>query len=741
MVLPSRSLPYAALALFGLGCSVYTEDLLLPASGSGGAAAAGGAGGVAGSGQGGGCARDSDCPGEDEGCRRRACRHGGCGYENAFLGAPCAESGGRVCDGAGKCVPCLGDLHCDGPERCVGQKCVPPACANVEQDGSETDVDCGGECPACANGKACQSAADCKSRHCAAAGAGGAGGAGGVVSPGSACAPCAAHEDCEPDEHCDNFGRCASKKPLGALCDHPEACSSGLCADGRCCDGACPGGCESCTLPGLEGTCTLHPEGTDPEGACGGDVCNGQGACRCADLVKNGAEADVDCGGGGCPPCADGKGCAGPSDCQSKVCQGAQCQAPICADLVQNAAETDVDCGGGKCPACADGKGCAGAGDCQSKVCQGAQCQAPTCGDQAKNAAETDVDCGGGKCPACADGKACLLGADCQSGFCGASLCKTPACNDGFKNGKETDVDCGGGKCSSCADGKGCLVGSDCLSGVCKGALCQAPVCGDAVVNGAEQCDDGNKQSFDACSASCRLPAPHLLLSELVVTPSDAEYVEIYNPTAKPVALGQIYLADEADYYLVAQKPAGGKPNQYDFRVRFPPGASLAPGAFAVVSLSSASAFHAAYGKYPDFDFDANDAGAPTMVGEMGANAGLANTSEMVVLFQWDGSSDLVADLDYVVYGGTAAAMDKSGLVVGAGKYKPETLPAGQSPAATPQWNDKTLHRCESAETGEASSGSNGLLGHDETSEKLTSSFETGSTASPGAPPPPGVCP
>ena len=41
----------------------------------------------------------------------------------------------------------------------------------------------------------------------------------------------------------------------------------------------------------------------------------------CWDGVKNGAEINVDCGGGACPGCADGQGCAeGPRDCASGHC-------------------------------------------------------------------------------------------------------------------------------------------------------------------------------------------------------------------------------------------------------------------------------------------------------------------------------------------------------------------------------------------------------------------------------------
>jgi len=45
----------------------------------------------------------------------------------------------------------------------------------------------------------------------------------------------------------------------------------------------------------------------------------------CADGVKDGAETDVDCGGGACPSCADGRACAAKSDCQSLACSAGVC--------------------------------------------------------------------------------------------------------------------------------------------------------------------------------------------------------------------------------------------------------------------------------------------------------------------------------------------------------------------------------------------------------------------------------
>jgi hypothetical protein len=92
----------------------------------------------------------------------------------------------------------------------------------------------------------------------------------------------------------------------------------------------------------------------------------------CADGVRNGSEADVDCGGS-CFPCADGRLCNGIDDCASRNCVASVCQAPSCYDGVLNGFETGVDCGGdcglGTCPGEFDVCDCA-----QSDVLQALSC-------------------------------------------------------------------------------------------------------------------------------------------------------------------------------------------------------------------------------------------------------------------------------------------------------------------------------------------------------------------------------
>jgi hypothetical protein len=72
--------------------------------------------------------------------------------------------------------------------------------------------------------------------------------------------------------------------------------------------------------------------------------------CACFDQVMNGTETDVDCGGGTCSPCFDGKGCGADGDCVSGKCVMGKCKT-ACDDGVRNGDESDVDCGGASCVA------------------------------------------------------------------------------------------------------------------------------------------------------------------------------------------------------------------------------------------------------------------------------------------------------------------------------------------------------------------------------------------------------
>ena len=74
--------------------------------------------------------------------------------------------------GGERCAPCDDGEGCaDGSDCtsgvCTDGLCTPPACDDGIQNGTETDVDCGGDaCAPCDDGEGCQQDADCVSGDC-----------------------------------------------------------------------------------------------------------------------------------------------------------------------------------------------------------------------------------------------------------------------------------------------------------------------------------------------------------------------------------------------------------------------------------------------------------------------------------------------------------------------------------------------------------------------------------------------
>ncbi|MSP63617.1 MAG: hypothetical protein EXR72_25390 [Myxococcales bacterium] len=381
-------------------------------------------------------------------------------------------------DCGGACTPCVDGKICGKGSDCKSgvcsqTLCAAPSCMDQVKNGSETDTDCGGSCGACDDGKTCGMAADCKSGVCSGGACAAPGCMDGVknggesdIDCGGMCGPCMTGKKCNGAADCAS-GVCAMMECVPASCADKTKNGDETDLD---CGGSC-GPCEGGKKCAMGADCA--------SGVCTGNAC---AAPSCMDAIKNGTETDADCGGS-CGPCSDGKKCAMAADCSSGVCTGNACAAPSCKDAVKNGDETDLDCGGA-CGPCSDGKKCGKAADCTSGVCTAALCASPSCKDLVKNGDESDLDCGG-SCGPCGDGKKCVESGDCQSGVCTANVCAAPSCKDLVKNGDETDADCGG-SCPACAIGKKCGKSGDCASGVCAAGQCASPSCKDLVKNGDE---------------------------------------------------------------------------------------------------------------------------------------------------------------------------------------------------------------------------------------------------------------
>ncbi|MDI7268798.1 MAG: lamin tail domain-containing protein [Myxococcota bacterium] len=246
----------------------------------------------------------------------------------------------------------------------------------------------------------------------------------------------------------------------------------------------------------------------------------------------------------------------------------------------------------------------------------------------------------------------------------------------------------------------------------------------------------------------------HLLVTEIVVAPTEAEFIEVHNPTVASIALAGYYLYDAADpaiawrYWDLPSGPPWPAVRSYDFVAAFPPGASIGPGERVTVATGSAQTFAARHGSNPTFEMrpgTPNDPATPDMVAAFpgsigGAAAGmLANITETVVLFYWNGATDLVADGDIVSWGTTAEAPDKTGVTRDGpdpdsvpSAYRSDTPVASQQAIAGVHPSGGSFVRADLAETGEPRTDGNGLNGHDETGEDLTATWTVATAATPG---------
>jgi hypothetical protein len=240
--------------------------------------------------------------------------------------------------------------------------------------------------------------------------------------------------------------------------------------------------------------------------------------------------------------------------------------------------------------------------------------------------------------------------------------------------------------------------------------------------------------------------ADHILLTEIIVTPTEGEAIEIFNPTSSSVDLSDYYLYDATfagndQYYynIVNDGATGGGGTFFDFHARFPDGAMIGPGEYQTVALDGSDAFSSVYGVEPTYELaeDASSAdGIPDMreatsgsISDLGR--GLTNSGEVVVLYTWDGSSDLVQDVDYVVWGDKAEAISKDGVSTdgpdqdtNSSSYNAETSIENQEVLGMDgHESGNSFQRQDLTEGAETSSGGNGITGNDEMSEDFSNTW------------------
>lgn len=183
-----------------------------------------------------------------------------------------------------------------------------------------------------------------------------------------------------------------------------------------------------------------------------------------------------------------------------------------------------------------------------------------------------------------------------------------------------------------------------------------------------------------------------LLITEISVVPFGAEFIEIHNKGTTTVDLSNVYLTDAtfangaAFYYKIVTGNGGGG-GYYDFNARFPDGATIEAGGYQTISVNGSAEFFSALGVNPTYELyedgatadsipdmrpaTPNSIATPTSTSsavcpgsQTSCPSGLTDSGEIVILYTWDGVSDLVQDLDYVVWGDKAEAVDKTGVSI-----------------------------------------------------------------------------
>jgi hypothetical protein len=243
--------------------------------------------------------------------------------------------------------------------------------------------------------------------------------------------------------------------------------------------------------------------------------------------------------------------------------------------------------------------------------------------------------------------------------------------------------------------------------------------------------------------------ADHILITEVCVDPSDGEFVEIFNPTPSAIDLGNYYLTDaifsNGDYYNIVDGTAERGGDFYDWNARFPEGLVIESGATVVVSIQTAEEFLSIYGFYPDVEVTASPNSVPNMreafsgsIAGFGLNS-LTGSGEVIILYFWDQASDNVKDVDYVLWGDGAEAVDKTGIATDGPDadevptaFEPD-IEGGRQDVVSPAGHasGSSFQRVSMEEGDEVKTGGNGITGNNETSENLSETWIT-DTVTPG---------
>lgn len=136
---------------------------------------------------------------------------------------------------------------------------------------------------------------------------------------------------------------------------------------------------------------------------------------------------------------------------------------------------------------------------------------------------------------------------------------------------KDNDGDSVGDVCDNCA--KAANPDQKDSDGDGFGDFCDSLTCGNGKVDAFEECDDGNLDPGDGCSANCQgevVAGGTIVISEFMIKPKAVtdpfgEWVEVYNPTDKPVDINGWILRDNGlnTHKITAAKGLVVNPKSY----------------------------------------------------------------------------------------------------------------------------------------------------------------------------------
>ncbi|MEY2931323.1 MAG: hypothetical protein RL033_2072 [Pseudomonadota bacterium] len=168
------------------------------------------------------CSSELDCASRH--CRAGSCVPASCSDGILNQGEVAADCAGPCAARCGEGATCGSSADCASALTCLAssRQCLPPGCADGEQNGDETGRDCGGSCGGCPAGSGCGRAEDCAT---------------GICNGGACAAPGCADQVRNQDESDIDCGGSCGPCGAGQACTLDGDCQAGTCQDGACCGG------------------------------------------------------------------------------------------------------------------------------------------------------------------------------------------------------------------------------------------------------------------------------------------------------------------------------------------------------------------------------------------------------------------------------------------------------------------------------------------------------------------------